>query len=519
MGVSANDILLGKAESHVYLRAKYGNRHGLTAGATGTGKTVSLLLVAEGFSRIGVPVVIADVKGDVAGLAMPALVNEKIRERIERVGISDYRAEVSPVVFWDVYGKAGHPLRTTISEIGPTLLARMLELNGTQTGVLEIAFTVADDRGLLLLDLDDLRALLSFVAETRKEISSAYGLVSPSSIAAVQRALLTLERDALGADARSAEAAGTGLFGEPALDLADLMRTDLTGRGIVNIIASEALVRKPRLYSTALLWLLSELFEQLPEVGDLEKPRLVFIFDEAHLLFGDALPALQDKVEQVVRLIRSKGVGVYFCSQFPDDVPNDVLGQLGNRIQHALRAYTPRDQQAVRTAAETFVPNPALDVTQVISTLGTGEALVSTLQENAVPMPVQRTLMAPPRCRIGAITAEERQSIRARSPIGAKYDTPVNRESAYEILKRKAEEAGAAGDAAGGKASRGAKDAPAPGAETPGASTDVVHDWLWGTSRRQGMVEAMAKQAARTVGTQIGRQILRGVLGGIGRRR
>ena len=518
MAVSANDILLGKGETHVYLRAKYGNRHGLTAGATGTGKTVSLLLIAEGFSRIGVPIVIADVKGDVAGLAMPASVDEKIRARAERIGISDYHAEASPVVFWDVYGKAGHPLRATISEVGPTLLARMLDLNDTQTGVLEIAFTLADDRGLLLLDLDDLRALLTFVGENRKEVSTGYGLVSSSSLAAVQRALLTLEREALGADARSAEAAGGSLFGEPALDLADLMRVDLTGRGIINILAADVLVQKPRLYSSLLLWMLSELFERLPEVGDLEKPRLVFIFDEAHLLFGDALPALQNKVEQVVRLIRSKGVGVYFCSQFPDDVPNEILGQLGNRIQHALRAYTPRDQKAVRTAAETFVPNPSLDVAEVIAALGIGEALVSTLQENAVPMPVQRTLMAPPRCRIGAITAEERASVRARSPIGAKYDTPINRESAYEILQRKAADAGeGAKVATGARAARGAKDASA--TETSGAGKDVVHDWLWGTSRRQGMVEAMAKQAARTVGTQIGRQILRGVLGGIGRSR
>ena len=316
------------------------------------------------------------------------------------------------------------PVRTTISELGPTLLGRILELSDPQLGALEIAFTLADDRGLLLLDLDDLRALLTFVAENKKDISAKYGLVSAQSVAAIQRGLLSLEREG-----------GEALFGEPALELTDLMRTDLSGRGIINVLAADQLVLKPRLFSSFLLWLLSELFENLPEVGDLEKPKLVFMFDEAHLLFDDAPPALRERVEQVVRIIRSKGVGVYFCSQFPDDVPGEILGQIGNRMQHALRAFTPRDQKAVRTAAETFVANPRLDVAQVISTLAVGEALVSTLQEGGVPMPVQRTMMAPPRSRIGAITPEERATVRARSPIGAKYDTPVNRESAYEMLK------------------------------------------------------------------------------------
>jgi DNA helicase HerA-like ATPase len=494
MGSDPNDILLGKGAEPVYLRAKYGNRHGLTAGATGTGKTVSLMLIAEGFSRIGVPVVIADVKGDVAGLGIAGQVNDRIQQRAERIGIGDHRPEANPVVFWDLYGTNGHPLRATISEVGPTLIARMLELNDTQTGVLEIAFKLADDRGLLLLDLDDLRALLTFVAERRKEVSAHYGLVSPSSIAAVQRALLTLEREG-----------GDRFFGEPALELTDLLRTDLTGRGIVNVLAAGQLIETPRLYSSVLLWLLSELFENLPEVGDLEKPRLAFVFDEAHLLFAGAPATLLRQIEQVVRLIRSKGVGVYFCSQFPDDVPNEILGQLGNRIQHALRAYTPRDQKAVRTAAETFVANPSLDVAKVIAELGIGEALVSTLQENAVPMPVQRTLMAPPRSRIGALTPEERAAIRARSPVGAKYDAPVNRESAYEILSRKVAELKSA-------------PAPPPGPE-PAQNSGALSDWLWGTTRRQGMVETMAKQAARTVGSQLGRQILRGVLGGIGRSR
>ncbi len=494
MARDPNDILLGKGDEPVYLRAKYGNRHGLTAGATGTGKTVSLMLIAEGFSRIGVPVVIADVKGDVAGLGMAGQVNDRIQQRAERIGIGDHRPEANPVIFWDLYGTNGHPLRATISEVGPTLIARMLELNDTQTGVLEIAFKLADDRGLLLLDLDDLRALLTFVAESRNDVSTQYGLVSPSSIAAVQRALLTLEREG-----------GDLFFGEPALELTDLLRTDLTGRGIINVLAAGQLIETPRLYSSVLLWLLSELFENLPEVGDLEKPRLAFIFDEAHLLFAGAPATLLRQIEQVVRLIRSKGVGVYFCSQFPDDVPNEILGQLGNRIQHALRAYTPRDQKAVRTAAETFVANPSLDVAKVIAALGIGEALVSTLQENAVPMPVQRTLMAPPRGRIGALTPEERAAIRARSPVGAKYDAPVNRESAYEILSRKVAEQKSAS-------------VPPPGPERA-QNSGALNDWLWGTTRRQGMVEAMAKQAARTVGSQLGRQILRGVLGGIGRSR
>jgi DNA helicase HerA-like ATPase len=334
-----DQILIGKGEQPVHLLARYGNRHGLIAGATGTGKTISLLVLAEGFSRLGVPVFMADVKGDVAGLAMAGITNEKIQQRVAQIGIDGYSNEANPVLFWDVFGKTGHPVRTTISEIGPSLLGRILEINDTQTGMLEIAFKLADDQGLLLLDMDDLRALLGFVADNRKEISTHYGLVSAQSVAAVQRALLSLEREG-----------GKDLFGEPALELNDLLRTDLSGRGIVNILAADQLILKPRLYSSFLLWLLSELFENLPEVGDLDQPKLVFFFDEAHLLFDDAPLMLRQRVEQVVRIIRSKGVGVYFCSQFPDDVPNEILGQLGNRIQHALRAYTPRDQKAVSTA-------------------------------------------------------------------------------------------------------------------------------------------------------------------------
>ena len=456
-----NQILVGKGEQPVYLLAKYGNRHGLVAGAA----------------------------------------NEKVKERVAQIGIEDYAHEACPVLFWDLYGKAGHPVRTTVSEMGPNLLSRMLELNDVQAGTLDVAFNLADDQGLLLLDLDDLRALLGFVESKRKEISAEYGLVSTQSLAAIQRALLSLEREG-----------GEALFGEPAIELMDLMRTDLSGRGIVNVLAADHLILKPRLYSSFLLWLLSELFENLPEVGDLDRPKLVFFFDEAHLLFDDAPRVLRQRVEQVVRIIRSKGVGIYFCSQFPDDIPNEILGQLGNRIQHALRAFTPRDQKAVRTAAETFVPNPRIEVAKVISQLGVGEALVSTLQEKGVPMPVERTLICPPRCRMGALTPEERATVRGRSPIGRKYDTPVNRESAYEILKKRAAENQAEGQAARNESAPAADKSES---EKPSETSGVIKNFLFGTKRRQGMVETMAKQTMRTVGSQIGRQILRGVLGGI----
>ena len=491
----ADQLLLGLGEHQVFLLPKYGNRHGLVAGATGTGKTVSLLVLAEGFSRLGVPVIMADVKGDVAGLSQSGTPSERIQQRVAQIGIEGYTQESSPVVFWDLFGRLGHPVRMTISEIGPTLLARILELNDTQEGVLEVVFKLADDRGLLLLDLDDLRALLTYVGEQRKEVSASHGLVSTQSIAAIQRSLLALEREG-----------GEGAFGEPALDLNDLMRTDLSGRGIINILVADQLVLKPKLYSSFMLWLLSELFENLPEVGDLDKPKLVFIFDEAHLLFNDAPPALRQRVEQVVRIIRSKGVGVYFCSQFPDDIPEEILGQLGNRVQHALRAFTPRDQKAVRTAAETFVANPKLNVADVLSQLGVGEALVSTLQEKGVPMPVERTLISPPRCRMGSITLEERATVRSRSPVGAKYDTAINRESAYELLTQRVAEAP---KATAPPTPRTGKAAPA---EKGGSA---LNDILFGTSRRQGMVEAMAKSAARNVGSQLSRTLIRGILGGL----
>ena len=483
-------ILMGQGQKPVHLLANYGNRHGLVAGATGTGKTVSLMVLAEGFSRLGVPVFLADVKGDVSGLAVPGTPSEKLNERVARIGIEGFTQEASPVVFWDLMGKLGHPVRTTVSEVGPHLLARILELNDTQSGVLEIIFKLSDDQGLLLLDLDDLRALLAYAAEKRNEISGQYGLVSTQSVGAIQRSLLSLEREG-----------GKEFFGEPALELVDLLRTDLSGRGIINILAANELILKPRLYSSFLLWLLSELFENLPEIGDPDKPKLVFIFDEAHLLFDDSPPALRQRVEQVIRLIRSKGVGVYFCSQFPDDVPGEILGQLGNRIQHGLRAYTPRDLKAVRTAAETFVANPKINVAEVISQLAVGEALVSTLQEKGVPMPVERTLMCPPRCRMGTISPEERAAIRGRSPVGGKYDVAVNRESALEILSQRS-------------LSTEAPPVKSESVQSPQGGK-VIKDFLWGTKRRQGVVESMAKQAARTVGSQISRQILRGLLGGI----
>lgn len=491
------EILIGRNDStSVNLDPRYGNRHGMIAGATGTGKSVSLMVLAEGFSRLGVPCFLADAKGDLAGLSMAAgAPGDKLKARLDKLKLTDWKAQANPVIFWDIYGKLGHPVRATVSEMGPTLLGRVLELNDTQEGVLEVVFKAADDQGWLLLDLADLRALLGYAADNAKALSTRYGLIGTTSIAAIQRALLKLEND--GADP---------FFGEPALELADLMRQDMSGRGIINVLAADQLILKPRLYSTFLLWLLSELFEQLPEVGDLDQPKLVFFFDEAHLLFDDASPALQQRVEQVVRLIRSKGVGVYFCSQNPDDVPGVILGQLGNRIQHALRAFTPRDQKAVKAAAETFVANPKLDVTAAITRLAVGEALASTLAGGGVPTPVEQVLVTAPCCRIGAITDAERATIRQRSPVGGKYDHPVNRESAAEILARRADD----------KAAATAGDPPVqPGKTGETGWGGAVHDVLFGTTRRQGMVETMGKQVVRTMGSQIGRQILRGVLGGI----
>ncbi len=482
-----SDILIGKGEQQVSLLAKYGNRHGLVAGATGTGKSVSLMVLAEGFSRMGVPVFMADVKGDIAGLAIAGTMNEKIQSRVADIGIPDYANEASPVAFWDLFGKKGHPVRTTVSEFGPDLFARVLELNETQSGVLDIAFKLADDDGLLLLDLEDLRAVLNHVSESKTEVSAKYGLVSPASVAAIQRALLRLEQQG-----------GEHFFGEPALQLSDIMQRHASGRGMINLLSADQLILQPRLYSSFLLWLLSELFETLPEVGDLEQPKLVFFFDEAHLLFGDIQPALLQRVEQVVRLVRSKGVGVYFCSQNPDDIPDNVLGQLGNRIQHALRAYTPRDQKAVRTAAETFVPNPKIDVAKVISELAVGEALVSTLQEKGIPMPVERAIICPPRCRMGAITDAERQAVLAQSLLGAKYDQEINRESAREKLNARVQEQAAEVESAS-KAAKPEKAAK----EEPGFLQEI----LFGNGRRQGVIEQEAKYQAR--------KFMRGILGGL----
>ena len=517
---------IARGTRDLVLLTRYANRHGLIAGATGTGKSVSLMLLAEEFSKRGVPVFLADVKGDLAGLSQSAVMSDKLRNRLKLLGIEDqWKPGANPVVFWDIYGQNGHPLRTTISEMGPILLSRLMELNEVQSGVLNIVFRVADEEGLLLLDLPDLRAMLNYVAENAKAISAEYGLVSATSIAAVQRALLGLE-----------DAGARAFLGEPAFELRDFFAIDPAGRGVINVMAAEQLIMKPKLYSSFLLWLLSELFEQLPEVGDLDKPRLVFFFDEAHLLFDDAPPSLVQRVEQVVRLIRSKGVGVYFCSQNPDDVPGDILGQLGHRIQHALRAFTPRDQKAVKTAAETFVANPGLDVFKAITELGVGEALVSFLEEGGRPAMVERAWILTPGCRIGAITPEERAAVRAASPVGGKYDQGVDRESAYEVLKRRAEPQAEAAPEAGPPAQGGGwtlnwpwgKQAPAPPpapaqqprprASAPRPAPAPRPTPAPRASNRQGVGEAFAKSVARTVGNQLGRSLLRGILGAITRR-
>ena len=432
--MSAIFIGLGGNGENQSLDLGRANRHGLIAGATGTGKTVTLQGLAESFSARGVPVFLADVKGDLSGIAMPGSPTfkhaDKLESRARELGMDDYAYSDNPVVFWDLYGEQGHPIRTTISEMGPLLLSRLLDLNETQEGVLQIVFKHADDHGLLLLDFGDLQALLQWANENASELSGTYGNVSKASVGAIQRQLLSFE--AQGAD---------NFFGEPALEINDFIQCDEAGRGQVNVLAADKLMRSPKLYATFLLWLLAELFESLPEVGDPEKPKLVFFFDEAHLLFDDAPKALQDKIEQVVRLIRSKGVGVYFCTQNPIDIPEEVAGQLGNRVQHALRAFTPRDQRAIKAAAETFRINPDLDVAEAITELKVGEALVSTLDDDGAPTVVQRTLIKPPRSRLGPVTPKERAIIQSVSPVDGKYDTPVNRESAEEVLAQKAADA------------------------------------------------------------------------------
>ncbi len=471
-------IPIAKGESEVFLYPKMANRHGLIAGATGTGKTVSLRVLAEQLSRIGVPVFMADVKGDLSGMCKPGGENPKIAERVQKLGLVDFNYEACPVMFWDVFGEQGHPVRATVSEMGPLLLARLLSLNETQSGVLTLVFKIADDNGLLLLDLKDLRAMLQYVGDHAEKFKTEYGNISAASIGTIQRGLIALE-----------EQGGSRFFGEPALNLEDLIQTQ-NGRGVVNILAADKLMQSPKLYSTFLLWMLSELFERLPEVGDPEKPKLVFFFDEAHLLFDEAPKALREKIEQVVRLIRSKGVGVYFVSQNPLDIPDEVLGQLGNRVQHALRAFTPRDQKAVKAAAETFRPNPKLEVATVILEMGVGEALVSTLDEKGIPSVVERALIYPPRTQLPPLSPEERQQVIRQSPVYGHYEKALDRESAYEILR--------------GRAAESVQPAPpTPQAQAPAqpAGGNLLGD--------------LAKGAVGFLASREGQRIVRGVLGGL----
>ncbi|MBF0665193.1 MAG: DUF853 family protein [Brevundimonas sp.] len=503
----------GKAERLLFHRA---NRHGVVAGATGTGKTVTLQIMAQGFSDAGVPVFCADVKGDLSGIAVPGAPNDKLLARAEGMGLT-LQPRAAPTVFWDLYGEKGHPIRTTVSEIGPLLLARMLNLNDVQEGVLSVVFHVADTEGLLLLDLDDLRALLVHVGENAERIGREVGHVAPASIAAIQRSLLQLEQQG-----------GKAFFGEPALRLEDMMRTGLDGRGQVNVLDSTRLMNSPRLYAAFLLWLLSELFEQLPEVGDPDKPRLVFFFDEAHLLFDDAPDALREKVEQVVRLIRSKGVGVYFVTQNPADIPDSVLAQLGNRIQHALRAYTPSEQRGLKAASDSFRTNPAFDTAEAIQSLGVGEALVSTLDAKGAPNVVARTMIRPPDSRLGPATDAERAAVMAASPVRGLYDTPVDRESAEEILlarrgeadqaaaDAKLAEARAKADAAAAKEAQ--KAAAARAREQARADREAARARAPARRSRETPIEAATKSVLRTAGSTLTREILRGILGGMRRR-
>jgi DNA helicase HerA-like ATPase len=467
-----NSILLGKGSNPIQLLAPMANRHGLIAGATGTGKTVTLRVLAEGFSRLGVPVFMADVKGDLAGMALAGAANPKFQERAAELGVPDYAPRCAPVVFWDVLAEQGIPVRATVSEMGPLLLSRLLNLNETQNGVLTVAFKVADEQGLLLLDWKDLQAMLAHVGQNAKKYSTEYGNVSTASVGAIQRGLLALSQQ--GAEK---------FFGEPALEIEDLIQVDAAGHGIVNILAADKLMTQPKVYATFLLWLLAELFEKLPEVGDPEQPKLVFFFDEAHLLFAGAPKVVLEKIEQLVRLIRSKGVGVYFVTQNPLDIPDAVLGQLGNRVQHALRAFTPRDQKAVKAAAQTFRSDGTLDVEKAIGELAVGEALVSMLDAGGSPAPVERAKIAPPESRLGPIAPNERQQLVRASALLARYQTPVDRQSAYEMLKGRAPE-----------------NAPAAPQHTAGHST----------------IGSMLASAARSMGTQLGRQIIRGLFGSFG---
>jgi len=507
LSIGEGEILIGLGEGPVTQRLDRSNRHGVVAGATGTGKTVTLQIMAQAFSDAGVPVFAADVKGDLSGIALAGTPNEKMLARAASMDMTLTPA-APPTVFWDLFGQKGHPIRTTISEMGPVLLARLLELNDVQEGVLTIVFHVADKDGLLLLDLKDLQAALKYVADHAADIGTLYGNVSPATVGAIQRKLLALQSQ--GAD---------NFFGEPALNLADIMRTDVAGRGYVNLLAADRLIQSPKLYSTFLLWLLSELFEELPELGDVDKPRLVFFFDEAHLLFNDAPRPLLEKIEQVVRLIRSKGVGIYFVTQNPADIPDAVLGQLGARIQHALRAYTPADQKGLKAAAQSFRVNPSFDTAETIQGLGVGEALVSTLDAKGAPCVVQKTMIRPPASRLGPLTPEERTALIARSPVAGLYDTAQDRGSAYEVLQGRAQEARrqseAAQDAAEAEKVRIAEEkvrAREEARETRAAPRPRA-------SNRQSMAETFAKSLLRTVASQAGREIMRGLLGGLKRGR
>ena len=511
-------IFIGKGEQPAWLTLGLANRHGLVTGATGTGKTVSLQVMAEGFARAGVPVFAADIKGDLSGISEVGEAKDFIVKRASEMELS-FQPDQFSTVFWDVFGEQGHPVRATVSEMGPLLLSRMMDLNDVQEGVMNIAFRVADEQGLLLLDMKDLRAILSFIAEHAAELTTQYGNVSKQTVGTIQRQLLVLENQG-----------GASFFGEPALALKDFMRTDSDGRGMINILVADKLMQSPRLYATFLLWMLSELFEELPEAGDPPKPKLVFFFDEAHLLFDDAPKALMDKVQQVVRLIRSKGVGVYFVTQNPIDVPDKVLAQLGNRVQHALRAFTPRDQKAVAAAAETFRPNPKLDTAQVITQLGKGEALVSFLEGNGTPAMVERVMIRPPTARIGTITPEERKAIMNRSPVKGKYDTTIDSESAYEVLQKRvagtaASADGSAGGGGGGilgqigaivgtifgtNVSRGKMST---GQVIARSVTRSVTNKVVG-----GLAADLGKSMGGSIGGSVGRALVRGALGGLLRR-
>ncbi len=491
-----NKLLIAKGETEQTLLPRMANRHGLITGATGTGKTVTLQGMAEAFSLIGVPVFLSDIKGDLSGLCEPGTSNKKIAERIEQLGLTGFSFQRFPVQFWDVFGEQGFPARTTVSEMGPLLLSRLLNLNEVQSGILNMVFRIADDMGLLLLDIKDLKAMLAYVAENAAKYTVEYGTVSKQSVGAIQRALLVIE-----------EQGGNRFFGEPALDIKDFLKTDSSGRGNINILASEKLFHSPALYSTFLLWMLSELFEELPEVGDLEKPKIVFFFDEAHLLFNNAPKVLLDKIEQVVRLIRSKGVGVYFITQNPVDIPDSVLGQLGNRVQHALRGYTPKDQKAIRAAAETFRQNPAYSVQEVITELGVGEALISFLDEKGRPSIVERSIILPPRSQIGPVPLEKRKEELYKSPFRGKYEQAIDRESAYEYMQKRAVQE-AEQRAAEAEMAANRKLAEARAKEEARAQRSARS-----ASNKDTVVDKVLKSAATSIGRQVAQGLVRGILG------